>query len=113
VIGIDASDAIPCSAKTGMGIDEILEAIVAKVPPPKGNPMARCGHDHRQLVRPYVGVVMLVRVVDGELKKGERFKMMATGCLQADNIGVFTPANQPRDALRPARWASSSPASRN
>jgi 50S ribosomal subunit-associated GTPase HflX len=51
VIGIDASDAIPCSAKTGMGIEEMLEAIVAKVPAPKGNPMARCGHDHRQLVR--------------------------------------------------------------
>ena len=102
VIGIDASDAIPCSAKTGMGIDEILEAIVAKVPAPKGNPD---GPLRAMIVDswfdPYVGVVMLVRVVDGELKKNERFKMMASGAAyEANNIGVFTPANQPRDMLR-------------
>ena len=102
VIGIDASDAIPCSAKTGMGIDEILEAIVAKVPAPKGNPD---GPLRAMIVDswfdPYVGVVMLVRVVDGELKKNERFKMMASGAAyEANNIGVFTPANQPRDRLR-------------
>ncbi|NIF83982.1 elongation factor 4 [Comamonas sp. Tr-654] len=102
VIGIDASDAIPCSAKTGMGIDEILEAIVAKVPAPKGNPD---GPLRAMIVDswfdPYVGVVMLVRVVDGELKKNERFKMMASGAAyEANNIGVFTPANQPRDALK-------------
>ena len=101
VIGIDASDAIPCSAKTGMGIDEILEAIVAKVPPPTGNPDAPL----RAMIvdswfDPYVGVVMLVRVVDGQLKKNERFKMMASGAsYEANNVGVFTPANQPRDAL--------------
>ncbi|MDR3065800.1 MAG: translation elongation factor 4 [Comamonas sp.] len=102
VIGIDASDAIPCSAKTGMGIDEILEAIVAKVPAPKGNPD---GPLRAMIVDswfdPYVGVVMLVRVVDGELKKNERFKMMASGAAyEANSIGVFTPANQPRDVLR-------------
>jgi len=102
VIGIDASDAIPCSAKTGMGVDEILEAIVAKVPPPKGNP----GGPLRAMIidswfDSYVGVVMLVRVVDGELKKNERFKMMATGAAyEANSLGVFTPANQPRDSLR-------------
>ena len=102
VIGIDASDAIPCSAKTGMGIEEILEAVVAKVPPPKGEPEAPL----RAMIvdswfDPYVGVVMLVRVVDGELKKNERFKMMASGAAyEANNIGVFTPANQPRDMLR-------------
>lgn len=102
VIGIDASDAIPCSAKTGMGIDEILEAIVAKVPPPRGNPDAPL----RAMIvdswfDPYVGVVMLVRVVDGELKKGERFKMMATAAAyEANNLGVFTPANVARDALK-------------
>lgn len=101
VIGIDASDAIPCSAKTGMGIDEILEAIVAKVPPPTGNPDAPL----RAMIvdswfDPYVGVVMLVRVVDGQLKKNERFKMMASGAsYEANSVGVFTPANQPRDAL--------------
>ncbi|QNN56322.1 elongation factor 4 [Diaphorobacter ruginosibacter] len=102
VIGIDATDAIPCSAKTGMGIDEILEAVVAKVPAPKGNPDAPL----RAMIidswfDSYVGVVMLVRVVDGELKKGERFKMMATNAAyEANNLGVFTPANLPRDALR-------------
>ncbi|HZF82991.1 MAG TPA: translation elongation factor 4, partial [Burkholderiaceae bacterium] len=101
VIGIDASDAIPCSAKTGMGVDEILEAIVAKVPAPRGNPDAAL----RAMIidswfDPYVGVVMLVRVVDGRLAKGERIKMMATGATyNADNLGVFTPANEPREAL--------------
>ncbi|WP_027995244.1 translation elongation factor 4 [Simplicispira psychrophila] len=101
VIGIDATDAIPCSAKTGMGIDEILEAVVAKVPPPKGNPT---GPLRAMIIDswfdPYVGVVMLVRVVDGRLLKGERFKMMASGAVyNADNVGVFTPANEPRQSL--------------
>jgi GTP-binding protein LepA len=101
VIGIDATDAIPCSAKTGMGIDEILEAVVAKVPQPKGNPT---GPLRAMIIDswfdPYVGVVMLVRVVDGQLKKGERFKMMATEAVyNADNVGVFTPANEPRQSL--------------
>ncbi|RCX09747.1 translation elongation factor 4 [Extensimonas vulgaris] len=102
VIGIDASEAIPCSAKTGMGIDEILEAIVAKVPPPRGNPQ---GPLRAMIIDSwfdsYVGVVMLVRVVDGELKKGERIKLMATGAVyEANGLGVFTPANQPREALK-------------
>jgi GTP-binding protein LepA len=101
VIGIDASDAIPCSAKTGMGIDEILEAIVAKVPAPRGNPQ---GPLRAMIIDSwfdsYVGVVMLVRVVDGRLSKGERIKLMATGAAyEAGQLGVFTPANQPRDAL--------------
>ena len=102
VIGIDASDAIPCSAKTGMGVDEILEAIVAKIPPPRGNangPLRAMIID--SWFDSYVGVVMLVRVVDGELKKGERFKMMATNAAyEANSLGVFTPANQPRDSLK-------------
>lgn len=101
VIGIDASDAIPCSAKTGMGIDEILEMIIAKIPAPKGDPE---GPLRAMIVDSwfdtYVGVVMLVRVVDGRLLKGERFKMMATGTVyNADNLGVFTPANLSRDRL--------------
>ncbi len=101
VIGIDASEAIPCSAKTGMGIDEILEAIVAKVPAPRGNPE---GPLRAMIIDSwfdsYVGVVMLVRVVDGRLAKGERIKLMATGAMyNADNLGVFTPANQPRESL--------------
>ena len=101
VIGIDATDAIPCSAKTGMGIDEILEAVVARVPAPKGNAN---GALRAMIIDSwfdnYVGVVMLVRVVDGRLGKGERIKMMATGATyNADNVGVFTPANEPRNSL--------------
>jgi GTP-binding protein LepA len=101
VIGIDATDAIPCSAKSGMGVEEILEAIVARIPAPKGNPD---GPLRAMIVDSwfdtYVGVVMLVRVVDGRLGKSERFKMMATGTMyNADNLGVFTPANEPRGSL--------------
>ncbi len=101
VIGIDASHAIPCSAKTGMGVEDILEAVVARVPPPRGNPDAPL----RAMIidswyDAYVGVVMLVRVVDGRLPKGERIKLMATNAAyNADNLGVFTPANEPRDSL--------------
>ena len=101
VIGIDATNAIPCSAKTGMGVEDILEAVVAHIPPPQGNPEAPL----RAMIvdswfDTYVGVVMLVRVVDGRLLKGERFTMMATHAVyNADNLGVFTPANQPRDSL--------------
>jgi GTP-binding protein LepA len=102
VIGIDATDAIPCSAKTGMGIEEILEAVVARIPPPKGNPDAPL----RAMIidswfDTYVGVVMLVRVVDGQLLKNERIRMMASNAVyEAGSLGVFTPANQPREALR-------------
>jgi GTP-binding protein LepA len=101
VIGIDASEAIPCSAKTGMGIDEILEAIVAHVPQPRGNPQ---GPLRAMIVDSwydtYVGVVMLVRVVDGELNCGDRIKMMATETTYiAEKLGVFTPANVPRQQL--------------
>jgi GTP-binding protein LepA len=101
VIGIDATDAIPCSAKTGMGIEEILEAVVARIPAPKGNP---AGPLRAMIVDSwfdtYVGVVMLVRVVDGRLVKGERIKMMATETTyNADSLGVFTPANEPRESL--------------
>jgi GTP-binding protein LepA len=101
VIGIDATDAIPCSAKTGVGIEEILEAIIARMPAPRGNPD---GPLRAMIVDSwfdaYVGVVMLVRVVDGRLVKGERIKMMASGAMyNADSIGVFTPANEARATL--------------
>jgi GTP-binding protein LepA len=102
VIGIDATDAIPCSAKTGMGIEEILEAVVARIPPPKGNPDAPL----RAMIidswfDTYVGVVMLVRVVDGQLHKNERIRMMASNAVyEAGSLGVFTPANQPRESLK-------------
>ena len=101
VIGIDATNAIPCSAKTGMGIDEILEAIVARIPAPKGNPAAAT----RAMIidswfDSYVGVVMLVRVVDGRIAKGDRIKLMATeATYEANSLGVFTPASSPREAL--------------
>ncbi|MGC9162032.1 MAG: translation elongation factor 4 [Thiomonas sp.] len=101
VIGIDASQAIACSAKTGMGIDDILEAVVTRMPPPKGKPDAPL----RAMIidswfDPYVGVVMLVRVVDGSLKKGERIKLMAThAAYTVEELGVFTPKSVPRDAL--------------
>ena len=102
VIGIDASDAIPCSAKTGMGLDEIIEAVIARVPPPRGNPD---GPPRAMIIDswfdPYVGVVMLVRVVDGVLNKGDRIRMMATNAAYPlDQIGVFTPKAVPREALR-------------
>ncbi|MCA0213598.1 MAG: translation elongation factor 4 [Proteobacteria bacterium] len=101
VIGIDATDAIACSAKTGMGVDDILEAVVSRIPPPRGNPE---GALRAMIVDSwfdtYVGVVMLVRVVDGRLARGDRIKMMATGATyNADNLGVFTPANEPRESL--------------
>jgi GTP-binding protein LepA len=80
VIGLDAADVLPVSAKEGKGIGELLEALVARVPPPKGDPAART----RALVfdswfDPYVGVVMLVRMVDGVLRRGAEIRMMAAG----------------------------------
>ena len=101
VIGIDATDAIPCSAKSGMGVEDILEAVIARIPPPKGQidaPLRAMIVD--SWYDAYVGVVMLVRIVDGRLQKGERFRMMATNTVyNADTLGVFTPANEPRPAL--------------
>ncbi|MFC3685002.1 translation elongation factor 4 [Hydrogenophaga luteola] len=101
VIGIDATDAVPCSAKTGMGVEDILEMVVAKVPAPRGNPDAPL----RAMIIDswfdnYVGVVMLVRVVDGRLNKGDKIKLMATESLyNAEKLGVFTPHNEPRESL--------------
>ena len=102
VIGIDADNAIPCSAKTGMGLDEILEAVITRMPAPRGNPD---GPPRAMIVDSwfdnYVGVVMLVRVVDGSLSKGERVRMMATNTVYGiEQMGVFTPKSMPRDSLR-------------
>jgi len=102
VIGIDATDAIPCSAKTGMGIDDIIEAVISRMPAPRGNPDA----PPRAMIIDswfdnYVGVVMLVRVVDGSLSRGERVRMMATNTVyNIEHMGVFTPKSVPRDALK-------------
>ncbi|UOD49583.1 translation elongation factor 4 [Orrella daihaiensis] len=101
VIGLDASDAVAASAKTGMGIDEILEAIVAKVPPPKGDPSAPL----QALIIDswfdnYVGVVMLIRVVNGTIRPKDKLRFMATGAVHpCEQIGVFTPKSLPRTEL--------------
>ncbi|HLU20723.1 MAG TPA: translation elongation factor 4 [Pusillimonas sp.] len=101
VIGIDASEAIRASAKTGMGVDEILEAIVAKVPPPVGDPdkplqalIIDSWFDN------YVGVIMLVRIVNGVLNVKDKVQLMASGATHpCDQLGVFTPKAQPRTRL--------------
>jgi len=101
VIGIDASQAIPASAKTGMGIDDILEAIVARIPPPRG----RADAPLQALVIDswfdnYVGVVVLVRVVNGVLRPKDRIRMMATGVsVICEQVGVFTPKSASREQL--------------
>ena len=102
VIGIDASRAIPCSAKTGEGIDDILEAVIHRMPAPRGRPE---GPPRAMIIDSwfdnYVGVVMLVRVVDGSLRKGDRIRMMATNAVYPlEQLGVFTPKSQPREELR-------------
>ena len=101
IIGIDATDAIRASAKTGEGIDDILEAVIARIPPPKGDPAAPLAalvidswFDN------YVGVVMLVRVFDGMLKPRDRILLMATGAAYTcEQVGVFTPRSASRDVL--------------
>jgi GTP-binding protein LepA len=103
VIGIDASDAIPTSAKTGEGIEETLEALVERLPPPTGDPEAPL----RALLvdswyDPYLGVMVLVRIIDGTLKKGMRVAMMAAGSNhQVEQVGIFTPKQTKTNELGP------------
>jgi GTP-binding protein LepA len=103
VIGLDASQAIPISAKTGFGIDEVLEAIVTRLPPPRGDeaaPLKALLVD--SWYDAYLGVVVLVRVVDGTLKKHQRIKMMGTDAhYEIDRIGVFRPKMTEVEALGP------------
>ncbi len=103
VIGIDASDAVLISAKTGLGIEKVLEAVVQRLPAPKGDadaPLKAMLVD--SWYDAYLGVVVLVRVMDGVLKKGDRIRMMQTGAAyQVDRVGVFTPKMLPTDILRP------------
>jgi len=102
VIGIDSSEAILVSAKTGVGIHETLEAIVKKLPAPKGD----IDGDFKALLidswyDQYMGVIVLVRVIDGVLKKGQKIKMMATNAVyQVDSVGYFTPKKILCDELR-------------
>ena len=101
VIGIDAMDATRCSAKTGLGVEDVLEALIAKVPPPKGDPAAPL----QALIIDswfdnYVGVVMLVRIVNGTLRPKEKIKLMATGAqYPVEHIGVFTPKSRNLESL--------------
>jgi GTP-binding protein LepA len=101
VIGIDASDAILASAKTGQGVDEILERIVARVPPPRGAieaPLQALVID--SWFDNYVGVVMLVRVVNGVIRPRDKLQLMVTGAVHpCEQLGVFTPKAQVRDRL--------------
>lgn len=101
VIGIDASDAIACSAKTGEGITDVLEALIKRVPAPKGNETAPL----QALIidswfDSYVGVVMLVRVVNGRLKPKDKILLMANRSTHlVEHVGVFTPKSQARTEL--------------
>lgn len=101
VIGIDASDAVHCSAKTGLGVQDVLESLIVKVPPPKGDPAGRL----QALIIDswfdnYVGVVMLVRIVNGTLRPKDKILFMATGSQQlVENVGVFTPKSLSRSEL--------------
>ncbi|WP_427310338.1 translation elongation factor 4 [Cupriavidus sp. H39] len=101
VIGIDAQDATPCSAKTGQGVQDVIEALIAKVPPPKGDadaPLQALIID--SWFDNYVGVVMLVRVVNGTLRPKDKVLLMATGSQHlVEQVGVFTPKSIPRDVL--------------
>jgi GTP-binding protein LepA len=101
IIGIPAQDAVRASAKTGEGVDDILEAVIARIPPPSGDP----GRLLQALVIDswfdnYVGVVMLVRIMEGTLKPRERILLMASGAVYTcEQVGVFTPKSVARDEL--------------
>jgi GTP-binding protein LepA len=103
VIGIDASNAIPISAKTGVNIEGVLEAVVTRLPPPKGDrsaPLKALLVD--SWYDAYLGVIVLVRIVDGELKKGQKIRMMAADAVyQVERVGVFTPKQVTVDSLGP------------
>ena len=102
IVGIEAMNAVRCSAKTGIGIDEVLEVIVNQIPPPEGDvdgPLKALIID--SWFDNYQGVVSLVRVVSGELKKGDKIKIMSNGQVhQLDRVGIFTPKATDTDVLR-------------
>jgi GTP-binding protein LepA len=101
IIGINAQDAVRASAKTGEGVQDILEAVIARIPPPRGNPLGPL----KALIIDswfdnYVGVVMLVRVVDGELKPKDRILLMSTQTQHlCEQVGVFTPKSRSKESL--------------
>ena len=114
VIGIDASHAVEISAKTGLNIGEVLEAVVERLPAPKGDenaPLKAMLID--SWYDAYLGVIILVRVVDGKLKAKQVIKMMSNGSTyDVERVGVFTPKPETCRIWAPARSASSPPASR-
>ncbi|MDF1646705.1 MAG: translation elongation factor 4 [Legionellaceae bacterium] len=101
IIGIDATGAIHTSAKTGLGVGDVLEALVAEIPPPKGDieaPLEALIID--SWFDSYLGVISLVRIVNGTLKKGQKMRVMSTGrSHDVDQIGIFTPKRTPTDML--------------
>ncbi|MDR9405880.1 MAG: translation elongation factor 4 [Spiribacter sp.] len=105
IIGLDGAEVLPISAKSGLGVDELLEALIQRIPAPQGDPdgplkalIIDSWFDN------YLGVVCLVRVFDGELRKGERIKVMSTGReFQVDELGIFTPQRTPWDSLSAGR----------
>lgn len=101
IVGIDALDAVRCSAKTGLGVDQVLETIVQKIPSPEGEPE---GPLQALIIDswfdPYLGVVSLVRIKHGNLKKNDKIKVMSTGQMWGvDRIGIFTPKQKDTDGL--------------
>jgi GTP-binding protein LepA len=103
VIGLDASDAVEISAKTGLNIEGVLEALVTRLPPPKGDgaaPLKALLVD--SWYDQYLGVVILVRIKDGRLKRGQKLRMMSTGAVHTvEQVGVFSPKMIPTDDLGP------------
>src|SRR4029078_3176961 len=103
VIRLDAHDALEISAKTGLGVAEVLEAIVTRLPPPKGDvakPLKALVVD--RWYDAYLGVVVLVRIIDGTLSKGQRIRLMLTGgSYQVDRVGIFRPKQEMRNSLGP------------
>ena len=103
VIGLDASEAVEISAKTGLGIEDVLEAIVTRLPAPKGEadaPLKALLID--SWYDAYLGVVVLVRIIDGHLKKGQKIKLMSTGASYlVERVGVFRPKQDLTGELSP------------
>jgi GTP-binding protein LepA len=101
IIGVEATDAVRCSAKTGLGVEDVLEAVVAKIPPPTGDVSAPL----KALIIDswfdnYVGVIMLVRVFDGQLKPKDKIRLMASGAQHlCEQVGVFTPKSRQKTSL--------------
>lgn len=102
IIGLEAHDAIRASAKSGLGVEDVLEALVARIPPPEGEieaPLQALIID--SWFDSYLGVVSLVRIVNGAIRKGDKMKVMSTGrTYEIDQVGIFTPKRTKQDALQ-------------